>query len=359
MQLIVKTEQMQAMVTKAVKGAGNNKLIPITSLMKIEAKDGQLILETTNGTNYVYVKQPVEIKSDFYAVVPVEIFSKLIARITRPQVTLEVENSILTVYGNGEYSIALPLNEEGEAIVYPDPVAKVQMSEPTAKVPTATFKRILTTVKPSLAVTLEVPCHTGYYCGDKVIATDGYKACAMDDNIFGVAKLINPEAMTLFNIIEESSVNVYIADKVLVFSTEDCIIYTREMDGIEDYPVEAIEGLLNLDFASVCELDTANVLAALDRLALFVSPYDKNAIQLEFRDEELNISNNELNSEESISYTAPIELSAPVRVRIDVTIFTEQVKANSSNTFKLHFGRNNAIKLTSEGNITQILALMS
>ena len=66
---------------------------------------------------------------DFYVVVQVEQFSKLIGKMTCETISLEVNDGILNVKGNGDYKIELPLDEEGNTIQFPDPVAKVKTSK--------------------------------------------------------------------------------------------------------------------------------------------------------------------------------------------------------------------------------------
>ena len=51
MKLRLETIVLQEMVAKAVKGAANNKMIPITSLMAIELKDNRLVITTTDASN--------------------------------------------------------------------------------------------------------------------------------------------------------------------------------------------------------------------------------------------------------------------------------------------------------------------
>ena len=127
MKLALKTEKLKEMVSRAVKGVGNNKLIPLTSLMAIEVKDNKLTLITTDATNYLYVCEDKIVADDFYVVVDANVFSKLISKMTCENVTLEVSSGIwvLNVKGNGNYKIELPLDENGEPIKYPDPVDKL------------------------------------------------------------------------------------------------------------------------------------------------------------------------------------------------------------------------------------------
>ena len=52
MKFTIGTELMKDVVARAIKGAGNNKLIPITSMMCIKLKNGDLTVITTDATNH-------------------------------------------------------------------------------------------------------------------------------------------------------------------------------------------------------------------------------------------------------------------------------------------------------------------
>ena len=54
--MVIPTGKFQDMVARASKGASENKLLPITSMMAIELKDNVLTLTTTDTANYLKVK---------------------------------------------------------------------------------------------------------------------------------------------------------------------------------------------------------------------------------------------------------------------------------------------------------------
>ena len=57
MKFTMNTVKLQDMVAKAMKGASNNKLIPLTNLMAIQLKDHKLTLITTDATNFLYIME--------------------------------------------------------------------------------------------------------------------------------------------------------------------------------------------------------------------------------------------------------------------------------------------------------------
>lgn len=358
MKLSMSTEKLKDMVLRASKGSGNNKLIPITSLMAIELKDNVLTLITTDATNYLYIKEDKVIGDDFYAVVDANIFSKLVSKLTYDIVTLEVgTNAVMSVKSNGNYKIELPLDENGEPVKYPDPYAQLPETIADAGIINrSTIQVILDTIKPALAVTLENPCYTGYYVGDNVVATDTYKIASMNIKLFDEPKLISAELMNLLSVINEEKINVAISDNTIVYKTPTCIIVGKFMEGLEDYSIDAIMELVNTEYDSHCTIPKSAILQLLDRLSLFVGVYDKNAIFLTFTRDGLQVSSKAANGVEIIDYVASNnfkEFTCPV----DIQMFTQEVKSIQSDVIDLYYGEDNAIKMV-DGNITIIVALL-
>ena len=360
MKLSINTPKLQEMVGRSIKGAGNNKLIPLTSLMAIELKNNTLTLITTDATNYLYIAEDKVAGDDFYVVVDANTFFKLISKMTCETITLEINKglSALEVKGNGDYKIELPLDEDGRPIKYPDPVSKLNLSGDTSAgvVNRSTIQVILETIKPALATTLENPCYTGYYMGDRVVATDTYKIASMDIKLFGEAKLISPELLDLLDVMGAEKISVDISSNDVVYSTPDCVVYGKFMEGIEDYAIDAILGLLNTEFESFCSVPKGELLQLLDRLSLFVGPYDKNSIDLTFTKTGLQVSSKAANGIEIINYIAS-ENFKDFTASIDIQMFTQEVKAIQNDVIELYYGEDNAIKMT-DGNITIIVALL-
>ena len=88
--LTIKTAKLQDMVSRVVKGAKNDKVLPITQMMAIRLQDNVLTLITTSVTTTMYIREEKVDGNDFYVVVPVDVFSKLISKLTCENITLEV-----------------------------------------------------------------------------------------------------------------------------------------------------------------------------------------------------------------------------------------------------------------------------
>lgn len=355
MELKIKTLTLKEMVTRAVKGASCNKLIPITSLMALELKNHMLTITTTDATNYLYIKQDKVDGDDFYVVVEVETFSKLVARMTCETITLKVKDSSLEVKGNGTYNIALPTDEEGEVIKYPDPLASVELKGEGKQIHLSTIQAILNSVKPALAVTLEIPCYIGYYLGDTVIATDTYKISSMAVKLVDEPMLVASETMNLLAVMTSENINLDVFDNVIVFTSPDCAIYSTKMEGLDDYNPEGIMKVVNTVCPSVCKVPKTALLQLLDRVLLFVSQYDKNCIHLTFAKEGLQISSMAENGVEIIPY-AESKKFKEFTCDIDITMLVSQLKAQATDMIELHYGNDKFIK-SIDGNITHLIAL--
>lgn len=360
MKLTVETQKLQDIVAKAAKGASDNKMIPVTGLMAIVGEDDFLTLITTDATNYLYITEQVKGANDFYAVVQVELFSKLISKITDKDITLEVFDDVLYVKGNGVYKIELPLDEEGKPITYPKPNSSINLSEEDANVKhytidIADIRKVINVAKSALSTTIENPCYMGYYIGDNVIATDTYKICGIDIKLFDEPVLMSAELMDLIDLCSSDFVNVYIKDLDIVIDTNNISIVGKLMDNISDYAVDAITSLLDSKFESFCTVNKGSLVQLLDRLSLFVGVYDKNEVTLTFSATALTLTSKQINSTESISYLSSVN-PKPFKCAINILMLQSQVKANSGEVIEIGYGLDNAIKL-SDDNVTQILAL--
>lgn len=360
MKFSIKTDKLKDIIARAIKGAGNNKLIPITSLMAIEVKENKLTVTTTDATNYLYVIEDKIVADDFYVVVDATTFSKLISKLTCENVTLEVKTGtwMLEVKGNGSYKIELPLDENGEPIKYPDPVSKMKLDDDT-KVGTinkSTINVILETIKPALATTLENPCYTGYYVGNKVLATDTYKIASMDVALFDDAKLVSPEMFDLLAVMTSEKITVDVIGNEVVYSTPECVVYGKFMEGLDEYAVDAISALVDTEFNSYCSVPKSELMQLLDRLSLFVGTYDKNAINLTFTNTGLQVSSKAASGVEIINYIASNNFK-DFTCSVDIQMLTQEVKSISNDVIEIHYGEDNAIKMV-DGNITIIVALL-
>ena len=360
--LKIKTTKLQEMLSRAVQGASNNKLDPITCLLALELKGGKLTITTTDKINYLYVTEDMD-GDDFYVCVPVDKFPKLIARLTCEDVSLDLTDKFLEVKGNGTYQIEFQLDDStGEMVVFPNPMQGIEWTE-VGEVNLATLKAILTNIRPALA-TKGRPQYMNYYAGevgsgDVVIATDTNKISALKAKMFtdGKARLISAEMMNLLDTMTDDSIKIYADGSRLAFKAEHGTVFGYTPDGVEQFSADKIADYIEKEYKSSCKVSKVEMLQVLDRISLFVDYLDNDIIDVAFEEDGLIIRSRKNNGEEKIPY---IECTGFTQFSGIVLLdrLRTQVKSQAGDIVNIHFGEPRALKLTDSNSIF-VLALGS
>lgn len=351
MKLKINTTRLQELLVRAIKGASNNKLIPLTSLIAIEVKDGVLTITTTDSTNYLYLTEPLE-GEDFYVAVQADTFSKLVSKMTSETIELDVTDSCLMVYGNGSYKIDIPLDDDGEPIQFPNPLKDFD-GEHVGKVSSACVATILGSVKPSLLTTMEYPWFTAYYVGDSVVGTDTFMISSLGEKILDTPRLISSEVMDLLGLLTGDIEIIADGDKLL-FEGENGKVYGIQASGIDNFSIEDINALVNQTYQSSCKISKSAILNLLDRISLFVGTYDNGEITLSFKESGLEVSSRYAN--ETIAYI-DTTVTEPFTCKTDISTLITQIRSQVGGVITIEFGLENALKLI-DGQLINVVALL-
>ena len=354
MKITLKTTKFQSMVAKAIKGAGNNKLLPITNLICIEKSNGFLKLRTTDTANYVEVITEMPEGDDMCVVVPVDTFGKLVGKMTSESITLSVEDGThLEIQGNGKYKLALSVDEDG-SIDFPMPEF---VGTEIGTVNKTTIKHILDVNRASVSKKMDTPAFCGYYVNDMVITTDEDTICL---NLIDVSEkpiLVSFEMMDLLSMFSSEKITMSMSDAgELRFETDEMVIQGPENDDKELFPVDALKAYLNETFTSMCKVPKLSLINTMDRLSLFITPYDKNGAYFTFTKRGLDIKSKESSSSEVINYLAS-ENHTAYKCCVDVPQLATQLAAIPGDEVEIWYGHDAAIKLVS-GNVTRIISLI-
>lgn len=364
MKFTVATPVLQDMLSKAVKGASNDNQRPLTGLIAIELKNNLLTLITSSESNYLYVHRDKIEGEDFYVVVPVEIFSKLVSKLTADKTTLELQNDNLVITSGGKYTIEVSIDEEGELTRYPDPGSKLSLENAKQyKVKKSTLGLILAVNSASIAdgeVAKDLPeVYTGYHMSNSIVTTDTIKMCGIDIKICDEPMLVRASTMKLTELFTEENLEILIIDNTIVIKSEngtDCCIISKLMDDIEDFQIDALNNLLALEFESKCSVSKTKLLQILDRLSLFIDKLDDFGVYLTFTKDGIRLANKKSSSEEIIAYEASDNFN-PFSCKIDIKMLIDQVKAAPGDLINIEYGNDVSIKFT-DGNVTQLVALL-
>lgn len=353
MKFTIGTARLQALLNRAVRGAGCNKLIPMTSLIAIELKDKVLKVTTTDATNYLtLIEKDVE-GDEFYVVVQVDLLSKLVSKMTCDNVTLEVTDNSLDVIGNGKYQIEVPLEDDGSQVKLPNPTDSFKLDTKIGTADSSVILATLTSIKPALATTMDYPWFTCYYVKDSITATDTYTVSNYKTGFLEEPKLIGADTMDLLGLFTEN-IDVYVDEDKMLFKCAGGCVYTTIPSGIEQYSIDAIQGLVSQSFDYSCTVVKSSLLNLLDRIALFVGTYDNGKITLTFSKDGLEVTSRYAN--EVIAYVK-YEGGGDFTCQTDVNTLTTQVRALTGSEITIEYGNSNAIKLV-DGDITSVVALL-
>ena len=350
----VVTGRMKDAVNKATKGAGFNNLIPITSMIGIKLSDGKLRLLTTDMTNTLCIIIDKVAGDEMDITVDADKFGKLIAKITSEDIDLSVKDDVLYIKANGTYKIPLIADEDG-LVVFPD-VNVGDKANAVTKL--SSVLQAYNINRSALAKTLENPALTGYYCGDKVVTTDANVITFNDYKMFEYDEpvLVSAQQMALLTLNTSEDIEVLVTDTNIQFVTKDVVIDGARMEGIEEFPINDINGYLDVAFTSSCKVPKDLLLYVLDRLSLFIEPYDKNGAYFTFGRKGINIHSKKDASTETINYVESKDFQSFVCC-VDIPMLKEQLRANPDDTVKICYGNENALKLES-GKVTQVIALL-
>lgn len=355
----INTEQFKELISKAIKGASDNKLIPITQLMGIKKIGGVISLITTDTTNYLYVEGKVDSSDeDFEVTVYVDQFSKLISKMTSKEVSLTINDGILSIKGNGTYTLELPLDENGELIKYPSPIDTLSDVNTDNVLAISNVRLVIDSVKPSLATSMEIPALTNYYVGDKVVASDRCSIACYNTDILGKDEelLISSQLMDLLGLMN-NDISYVITYTYMLFKSDNITVYSKRTYNASDFPISTINALMTKQFGSNCKVNKNEFIALLDRMSLFVSKYDDKAIRLSFEKDGIRVFNKAAKSNELIPYMQSVDYTEYTCL-IDIDILMSQLKAYASDAVEIHYNNEFVIKFV-DGNIIQIIALMS
>lgn len=355
----VVTSRMKEAVNKAIKGAGFNNLIPITSMIGIKLSDGKLRLLATDMTNTLCIIIDKVAGDDMDITVDADKFGKLIAKTTSEDVDLSVKDDVLIVKANGTYRIPLISDEEG-LISFPDVNRDFSNSQAGwTDVKLSSILQAYNINRSALAKTLENPALTGYYCDpEMVVTTDANVITFNSFRMFAwdFPALISAQQMALISLFNEEDIKVTCDPEKICFMTDSQIVEGTLMEGVEDFPADEVRAYLDEAFTSSCKVPKDLLLSVLDRLALFIEPYDKNGAYFTFGRKGINIHSKKDASTETINYVESKDFE-PFVCCVDIPMLKEQLQSNPDDTVKICYGNENALKIES-GKVTQVIALL-
>lgn len=347
----IATSILKEAVAKSIKGVSNNSNLPLTSMIGIKLSGGKLKFLTTDMVNKLCIVVDNVAGDDVDITVSAETFSKLISKITSESVELNITPGVLEVKANGTYKIPIVSDENGD-VSFPDVVVPAEIESKVVKL--TSIMNVYNINKASLSSDIGTPL-VGYMCtDDSVITTDGTILTSNKLQLIPNC-LISPQTMCLLTLNTVEDIQYIHDDNRLYFFTDDVIISSSELSGKDEYPVDDISEYFLTEFPSMCSVPKELLLSVIDRLCLFISPYDKNCATFSFTRTGINISSKSGSSDEIIRYVKSDNFNEFV-CEVNIPELKDLVSAVPFDTVSIYYGDDNVIAIK-DGNISQILAL--
>lgn len=358
----IKTQELSRIINLVYKGAGNNKLIPITQMIGIKLQDSKLTLSATDSFNAIYVNVNVDNTEEIIDVcVNADLLSKLIGKFDCEFTTLTLEKNCLVIKGNGEYKLDLLLDDEGA--VFNFPVKKEPENLEYQEIELAKFLNIKNYGEKSLAQSMEEPDLVAYYVDkDIAVSTDRNVMTVINDAFTNTALTLRSKFVDLIvNLDSKIKLATWINETTkeinIVVKDKESTIFSKVNGNVEDYPNDAVKNLIETSsFTFNAKVKIKDFLSILDRISLFVTNYDSNVIDLKLVNDKLYISSVKSTGVDILTLS-DISGEETWNGKIDIEMLSNQLNSFTKEEVKIYLGNPNCIKLD-EDNVVKLICLV-
>ena len=244
----IKTSKLKEMMNKSIKGAGSSTVVVLTSMLGIKVDNNRfrLITSDVNTTTSVITN---DVEGDLDVSVNVDIFSKLVGKLTSDETKLSVEDNTLVVKANGTYKIPLIVDENG--IVSIDEPNDIQGEE--SEIPLSDIKSIRNFSKISLSENSDYSSEDylfSYYCGlEDTTITNGFVATFNKKSIIKDNPMLIPtKVIDLICLSSDDKVKLIKSNNSLQFVSSDIIITSKGLHNSNEYPITNLKSVLDTEF---------------------------------------------------------------------------------------------------------------
>lgn len=356
--ITIKTKVLKEMTTKAIKGAGFSNVIVLTSMIGIKVSDNKLRLITTdiNSTMSVITN---DIEGDLDITVNADIFSKLISKLTSEEIKLDVEDNVLYIEANGKYKIPIIVDENGTVSLDEPDIIEGEENE----VKLSDIKSIKDFSKISLDESLEDlddDYMSSYYCDlQDTTITNGFVATFNKKSITKDIPLLVPtKVIDLVCLSSDENIKLIKSNNCLQFVSSDVIITLNSLNDTEDYPIDSLKSILNEEFKYDGKINCKDYINAIDRLKLFIDPYDDNELEFNFYTHfiEIKSKNNSSTEELKLDVENDNENYLQFSCSVNASEFIRALSSIPNKDAHIYYGNDSVIKIDC-GNMIHIISL--
>lgn len=367
--LILKRELFQKYCTDILSAVDSNELSILTETLELKTLNNTLVMSVTNREYYAKVIIPIENVLELQATVNANLFLRLIAQISTPEIELSVTDNFLVVKGNGLYK--LPLIFDGDSLL--------ELPEININNVTATFEldseillSILNYNSKQLSIgTISKPVQKLYYVDGKGAVTFTSGACVNSFELpENIRILLNGRLVKLFKLFKGKGVRFtlgydnltddIIQTKVRFESSDISITAILSCDDtmLNSVPVEAIRGRASAYYPYTVNLSKDALLKTISRLMLFSGSASKELISystFEFEKDKVTIYDSKKENKETLNYNNEnSNIEETYKTIVDLAELKGVLESCSEQYVNINFGDTEALILT-RGHVVNII----
>ena len=363
--LVISTEVLKELVSKAVKGCSMVDAIALTCYMELlvtQENDKKVLkITTTDFVNYLTMTTELTEADELHAVVDAKLFASLISKLTTATTSITVQEGKVIVTANGTYNFPIKTDNDGSLIVFPE--QKVEGLVTQSKLTNLQIKSILTLSKSCKADMKEVPTLYNYYMdSERVLTTDFYKVCSNPMKVFNDSTCLTPEFVELLPIVaDDNGVTIESTDTdVVVYSLKGKLHGKKcSAEDVTAYPVNDLLQTIQEQQNYSCKINRTLLINALERICLFSGAFQSNKVTISFSNSNITIKSGENEGKEIIHYLTPMTTEETVNFSCDIdgSFFKNQLMSCTREDLTLNFGSDAGIQITCD-NVILILGTL-
>ena len=367
--LILKRELFQKYCTDILSAVDSNELSILTETLELKTLNNTLVMSVTNREYYAKVIIPIENVIELKATVNANLFLRLIAQISTPEIELSVTDNFLVVKGNGLYK--LPLIFDGDSLL--------ELPEININNVTATFEldseillSILNYNSKQLSIgTISKPVQKLYYVDGKGAVTFTSGACVNSFELpENIRILLNGRLVKLFKLFKGKGVKFtlgydnltddIIQTKLRFESSDISITAILSCDDtmLNSVPVEAIRGRASAYYPYTVNLSKDALLKTISRLMLFSGSASKELVAystFEFEKDRVTIYDSKKENKEILNYNNEnSNIEETYKTIVDLAELKGVLESCSEQYVNINFGDTEALILT-RGHVVNII----
>nr|DAM44496.1 MAG TPA: DNA polymerase III, beta subunit, DNA Polymerase III, beta.0A [Caudoviricetes sp.] len=351
-------------LSRVNKCANRDKSEPLTQLLHIKTRDAHTIDFTSTDVRNTLTYTLVDDTADFEMLdfcVLIDQFVKLVSKFNSVKTDMYISETgnEVKIRADGNYTISIPIDSDGNPIQYPDVVP----GEPVSEVYSGPISSILSAIgycegsitKLTPDIQVEDYPRTNYYVGDKVISLDGFLATVVSGDFLPFNILVSPVTLKLLSNFTDEGFKMYKDSKYVVFQNNNCKLLTVEPEGIDAFPNEVAVNMMQTITGNPVNIAAAVTVQSLNRLNLFTDETYENNIKLKFNGKGVfAYTINEACCEQLSADPQETEYEC----YIDINSLIAQLKVYGTDVVTLYYGdvESKCIKLEF-GNVEQLIVL--